>query len=59
MFGMNKTRNAGLIIGAAVLVILAAKGARGVLWQVVRLGGSRFVRIGVEGVVYGFIRRNG
>ncbi len=29
MFGMNKTRNAGLIIGAAVLVLLAARGAGG------------------------------
>ena len=26
MFGMNKTRNAGLIIGAAVLVLLASLG---------------------------------
>ena len=59
MFGMNKTGNTGLIIGAAVLVLLAARGARGLLWHVVRMGGSLFVLIGIAAVVYGFIRRNG
>ncbi len=54
MFGMNKTRNAGLIIGAAVLVLLAARGARGLLWHVVRMGGCLFVLIGIAAVVYGF-----
>ncbi|MBO4470314.1 MAG: hypothetical protein J5841_01060 [Clostridia bacterium] len=59
MFGMDKTKSTGLIIGLAVLVLLAARGARGLLWHVARMGGSLFVLIGIAAVVYGFIRKNG
>ena len=58
MFGMDKNRSVGLIIGAAALVLLAARGARGLLYCVSRASGL-FILIAVAALAYGFIRKDG
>ena len=58
MFGMDKTRSVGLIIAAAALILLAARGARGLLYCVARSSGLLIV-VAVAALAYGFIRTNG
>lgn len=58
MFGMDRNRSVGLIIGVAALVLLAARGARGLLYCVSRAGGL-FILIAVAALAYGFIRKDG
>lgn len=58
MFGMDRNRSVGLIIGVAALVLLAARGARGLLYCVARSSGLLIV-VAVAALAYGFIRKNG
>ena len=58
MFGMDKIRNTGLIIALAALVLLALRGARGLLYCISRSGGVLLL-IGIAAMVYGFVRKNG
>ena len=58
MFGMDKNRSVGLILGVAALVLLAARGARGLLYCVSRTSGL-FILIAVAALAYGFIRKDG
>ena len=58
MFGMDKTRSTGLIIALAALVLLALRGARGLLYCISRSGGVLLL-IGIAAMVYGFVRKNG
>ena len=58
MFGMDKNRSVGLILGIAALVLLAARGARGLLYCVSRTSGL-FILIAVAALAYGFIRKDG
>ena len=58
MFGMDKTRSVGLIIAAAALILLVARGARGLLYCVARSSGLLIV-VAVAALAYGFIRKNG
>ena len=58
MFGMDKTRNAGLFVAVIALVLLAARGARGLLYCVSRAGGL-LLAVGIAAIAYGLIRKNG
>ncbi|MBR5962476.1 MAG: hypothetical protein IKZ98_15935 [Clostridia bacterium] len=55
---MDKNRSVGLILGIAALVLLAARGARGLLYCVSRTSGL-FILIAVAALAYGFIRKDG
>ena len=58
MFGMDKTRSVGLIIAAAALILLAARGARGLLYCLSRASGL-LILAAVAALAYGFIRKDG
>ena len=58
MFGMDRNRSVGLVIGVAALVLLAARGARGLLYCLSRASGL-LILAAVAALAYGFIRKDG
>ncbi|MBP5728120.1 MAG: hypothetical protein J6Y48_13700 [Clostridia bacterium] len=55
---MDRNRSVGLVIGVAALVLLAARGARGLLYCLSRASGL-FILAAVAALAYGFIRKDG
>lgn len=58
MFGMDRNRSVGLVIGVAALVLLAARGARGLLYCLSRASGL-LILAAVAALAYGSIRKDG